>query len=78
MNKLAKNLILLLFTYLTFLYHNTFGSFIEDMIPPVKAKLISSIKPNLTMTINHNFYNNCLNSCKLIGFFFIINKSTDR
>lgn len=33
--------------YLTFLDHNVLCSFIEDMIPPVKTKLVSSIITNL-------------------------------
>lgn len=33
--------------YLTFLDHNALCSFIEDMIPPVKTKLVSSIITNL-------------------------------
>ena len=33
--------------YLTFLDHNALCSFIKDMIPPVKTKLVSSIITNL-------------------------------
>ena len=40
--------------YLTFLDHNALCSFIKDMIPPVKTKLVSSIITNL-----HTKWNEC-------------------
>ena len=45
--------------YLTFLDHNALCSFIEDMIPPVKTKLVSSIITNL-----HTKWNKCQSNKK--------------
>lgn len=45
--------------YLTFLDHNALCSFIEDMIPPVKTKLVSSIITNL-----HAKWNKCQSNKK--------------
>ena len=46
--------------YLTFLDHNALCSFIKDMIPPVKTKLVSSIITNL-----HTKWNECQSNYSL-------------